>query len=225
VNLLQLEAVEKITAMIPIRQFEVDRYLLMTTQKGIVKKTELSAFSNPRVGGIIAMTLDEGDELIAVGLTKGDDEIFIGTKRGMAIRFKEEEVRPMGRSARGVIGIALEEGDQVVGMEVVSERAAILTVTERGYGKRTALDQYRLQGRGGKGIINLKVTGKNGAVVGVMQVAPEDEFMMISQEGKVARLSAGKVSLLGRATQGVRLQGLAPGDRVAAITRVVAEEE
>ncbi|MBI3989007.1 MAG: DNA gyrase subunit A, partial [candidate division NC10 bacterium] len=225
VNFLQLEPGEKITTMIPIRQFEVDTYLLMATKQGTVKKTELSAFSNPRSGGIIAISLDEGDELIAVSLTSGQDEVFLGTRGGMAIRFKEEEVRPMGRAAHGVVGISLEEGDEVVGMEVVSEGAAILTVTEKGYGKRTPLDQYRLQGRGGKGIINLKVTEKTGAVIGLMQVRAEDGFMIISQEGKIARLRVGEVSVFGRATQGVRLQGLDPGDRVAAITRVVSEEE
>jgi len=225
VNFLQLEPGERITTLIPIRQFEVDRYLLMATKQGTVKKTELSAFSNPRTGGIIAISLDEGDELIAVRLTSGHDEVFLGTKQGMAIRFKEEEVRPMGRSAHGVIGITLEKGDEVVGMEVVSEGSAILTVTEKGYGKRTPLDQYRLQGRGGKGIINLKVTERTGPVAGLMQVKPEDEFMTISQEGKIARLRVGEVSTFGRATQGVRLQGLDPGDRVAAITRVVSEEE
>ncbi|HEV8663513.1 MAG TPA: DNA gyrase subunit A [Candidatus Methylomirabilis sp.] len=224
VNLLQLEPGEKITTMIPIRQFEVDRYLMMATKRGTVKKTELSAYGNPRPAGIIALTLDEGDELIAVELTRGTDEVFLGTRQGQAIRFKEEEVRPMGRTARGTIGISLEEGDQVVGMEIVSEGATILTVTERGYGKRTDLSEYRLQARRGKGIINIRVTEKNGPVVGIMKVADEDGLMMISQEGKVTRLNVRDVSVIGRATQGVRLQGLEPGDRVAAITCLVTEE-
>ncbi|MGH7363488.1 MAG: DNA gyrase subunit A, partial [Candidatus Methylomirabilales bacterium] len=224
VNLLQLEPGEKITTLIPIRQFEVDRYLMMATRRGIVKKTELSAYGNPRAGGIIALTLDEGDELIAVELTRGTDAVFLGTRQGQAIRFKEEEVRPMGRIARGVIGISLEEGDQVVGMEIVSEGATILTVTERGYGKRTDLSEYRLQGRGGKGIINIRVTEKNGPVVSLKKVSDEDGLMMISQEGKVTRLNVRDVSVIGRATQGVRLQGLEAGDQVAAITRLVTEE-
>jgi DNA gyrase subunit A len=224
VNLLQLEPEEKITTMIPIRQFEVERYLMMATRRGVVKKTELAAYGNPRAGGIIALTLDEGDQLIAVELTRGTDEVFLGTRQGQAIRFKEEEVRPMGRTARGVIGISLEEGDVVVGMEIVSEGATILTVTERGYGKRTDLGEYRLQGRGGKGIINIRVTEKNGPVVGVKKVTDEDGLMMISQEGKITRLNVRDVSTIGRATQGVRLQGLEPGDRVAAITRLVTEE-
>ncbi|MEK7854152.1 MAG: DNA gyrase subunit A, partial [candidate division NC10 bacterium] len=224
VNLLQLEPGEKITTLIPIRQFEVDRYLMMATRRGIVKKTELSAYGNPRPAGIIALTLDEGDELIAVELTRGTDAVFLGTRQGQAIRFKEEEVRPMGRIARGVIGISLEEGDQVVGMEIVSEGATILTVTERGYGKRTDLSEYRLQGRGGKGIINIRVTEKNGPVVSLKKVSDEDGLMMISQEGKVTRLTVRDVSVIGRATQGVRLQGLGAGDQVAAITRLVTEE-
>jgi len=224
VNLLQLEPGEKITTMIPIRQFEVDRYLMMATRRGIVKKTELSAYGNPRAGGIIALTLDEGDALIAVELTRGTDEVFLGTRQGQAIRFKEEEARPMGRTARGVIGISLEEGDQVVGMEIVSEGATILTVTERGYGKRTDLSEHRLQARGGKGIINIRVTEKNGPVVSLKKVTDEDGLMMISQEGKVTRLNVRDVSVIGRATQGVRLQGLEAGDQVAAITRLVTEE-
>src|SRR5574341_1231780 len=161
-NFLQLGAGEQITTVIPIRQFEVDRYLLMATRRGIVKKTELNAYGHPRAGGIIAITLDEGDELIAVQLTKGDDEILLGTKQGMAIRFKEDEVRSAGRAARGVKGISLETNDEVVGAEVVAQGAAVLTVTERGYGKRTDLQEYRLQSRGGKGIINIRITDRNG---------------------------------------------------------------
>ena len=224
VNFLQLGAGETITTMIPIRQFEVDRYLLMATKRGIIKKTELNAYGNPRAGGIIAITLDEEDELIAVRMTKGDDEILLGTRQGMAIRFKEDEARPVGRAARGVIGISLEDGDKVVGAEVVAPGAAVLTVTERGYGKRTEQEEYRLQGRGGKGIINIRTTERNGSVVGVMQVQPGDQIMMISHEGKITRLRVDEISLIGRATQGVRLQGLEPTDRVAAVTRLVSDE-
>jgi DNA gyrase subunit A len=225
VNFLQLGAGETMTTVIPIRQFEVDRYLLMATKRGIIKKTELNAYGNPRAGGIIAITLDEGDELIAVRMTKGDDEILLGTRRGMAIRFKEEEARSVGRAARGVIGISLEEGDEVVGAEVVSPGAAVLTVTEHGYGKRTELEEYRLQGRGGKGIINIRTTERNGPAVGVMQVQPGDQIMMISQEGRITRMRVDEISVIGRATQGVRLQGLEPTDRVAAVTRLVSDEE
>jgi DNA gyrase subunit A len=224
-NFLQLGAGETITTMIPIRQFEVDRYLLMATKRGIVKKTDLGAYGNPRAGGIIAVTLDEGDELIAVRMTKGDDEVLLGTRHGMAIRFREDEVRPVGRAARGVIGVSLAEGDEVVGAEVVSPGAAVLSVTERGYGKRTDVAEYRLQGRGGKGIINVRITERNGAVVGVMQVQPGDQIMMISHDGKITRLRVDEISLIGRATQGVRLQGLEPTDRVAAVTRLVSDDE
>ena len=224
-NFLQLGAGEQLATVIPIRQFEVDRYLLMATQRGIVKKTELNAYGHPRAGGIIAITLDEGDELIAVRLTKGDDEILLGTKQGMAIRFKEDEVRSAGRAARGVKGISLEAGDEVVGAEVVAQGAAVLTVTERGYGKRTDPQEYRLQSRGGKGIINIRVTDRNGPAVGVMLVQSGDQIMMISQEGRITRMRVDEISLIGRATQGVRLQGLELSDRVAAVTRLVSDDE
>jgi DNA gyrase subunit A len=224
VNFLQVQSGEFVTAMIPIRQFEIGRHLFMATRRGVVKKTELQAYSNPRAGGIIAITLDEGDELIAVRLTGGHDEIFLATKQGMAIRFGEEEVRPIGRAGRGVIGVALEAGDEVVAAEVVRPGTAVLTVNEHGYGKRTALEEYRLQGRGGKGIINVRVTEKNGPVVGALQVQVQDQVMMISQEGKVNRVNVREISVIGRATQGVRLQGLGASDRVAAVTSLVADD-
>jgi DNA gyrase subunit A len=224
-NFLEVQAGEHVTTMIPIRQFEVDRYLVMATRRGVVKKTELSAYANPRAGGIIALSLDEGDELIGVALTRGTEDVFLGTRNGMAIRFKEDDVRPMGRAARGVTGIRLEPEDRVVGMEIVSEGAQMLTVTERGFGKRTDVGEYRVQGRGGKGIINIRVTDKNGPVVGIKQVREEDGVMMISQEGKVTRLRVREIRDTGRAAQGVRLQGLEEGDRVAAVTAVVMEED
>jgi DNA gyrase subunit A len=224
VNFLQVQPGEIVTAMIPIRQFEIGRHLFMATRRGVVKKTELQAYSNPRAGGIIAITLDEADELIAVRLTGGQDEIFLATKQGMAIRFGEEEVRPIGRAGRGVIGVALEAGDEVVAAEVVRPGTAVLTVNEHGYGKRTALEEYRLQGRGGRGIINVRVTEKNGPVVGALQVQEQDQVMMISQEGKVNRVNVREISVIGRATQGVRLQGLEASDRVAAVTSLVADD-
>ncbi len=224
VNFIQVQPGETVTAMIPIRQFEVDKYLVMATRHGVVKKTELSAYANPRAGGIIGLTLDEGDELIAVRLTGGRDEVFLATRQGMAIRFEEGEVRPIGRTGRGVIGLDLEAGDEVVAAEVVRPGTTILTVNERGYGKRTELEEYRLQGRGGKGIINVRVTEKNGPVVGTLQVQEQDQVMMISQEGKVNRLHAREISVIGRATLGVRLQGLEQSDRVAAVTSLVADE-
>jgi len=224
VNFLQVQPGEIVTAMIPIRQFEIGRHLFMATRRGVVKKTELQAYSNPRAGGIIAITLDDADELIAVRLTGGQDEIFLATKQGMAIRFGEEEVRPIGRAGRGVIGVALEAGDEVVAAEVVRPGTAVLTVNEHGYGKRTALEEYRLQGRGGRGIINVRVTEKNGPVVGALQVQEQDQVMMISQEGKVNRVNVREISVIGRATQGVRLQGLEASDRVAAVTSLVADD-
>jgi len=224
VNFIQVQPGETVTAMIPIRQFEVDKYLVMATRHGVVKKTELSAYANPRAGGIIGLTLDEGDELIAVRLTGGRDEVFLATRQGMAIRFEEGEVRPIGRTGRGVIGLDLEAGDEVVAAEVVRPGTTILTVNERGYGKRTELEEYRLQGRGGKGIINVRVTDKNGPVVGTLQVQEQDQVMMISQEGKVNRLHAREIGVIGRATLGVRLQGLEQSDRVAAVTSLVADE-
>jgi DNA gyrase subunit A len=224
-NFVTLEGGEKITAFLPVRQFEVGRYLVMATKQGVVKKTELMAYSNPRSGGIIAVNLDEGDELIAVRLTRGDDELFLATRQGNAIRFSEEDVRAVGRQARGVAGIELAEGDEVVAAEVVASGSTVLTVTERGYGKRTELEEYRLQGRGGKGIINVNVTERNGPVVGVMQVRDEDSLMMISQTGQVTRLRVGEVRIIGRNTQGVRLQQLEESDRVAAVTRLAEDEE
>ncbi|MFQ5532752.1 MAG: DNA gyrase subunit A, partial [Candidatus Methylomirabilales bacterium] len=223
-NFLQLQPGEQITTMIPIRQFEVDRYLVMGTKQGVVKKTELKAYAHPRAGGIIALSLDEGDELIGVAMTRGTEDIFLGTRKGMAIRFREQDVRPMGRASRGVTGIRITKGDEVVGMEIVSEGAHILTVTERGFGKRTETSAYRVQGRGGKGIINIRVTDKNGPVVGIKQVREEDGAMMISQEGKINRIDVREIRDTGRAAQGVRLQGLDPKDRVAAVTTLVVEE-
>jgi DNA gyrase subunit A len=224
VNFLQVQPGELVTAMIPIRQFEVGRYLFMATRRGVVKRTELQAYSNPRAGGIIAITLDAGDELIAVRLAGGQDEIFLATKQGMAIRFGGEEVRSIGRAGRGVIGITLEAGDEVVAAEIVRTGTTVLTVNERGYGKRTELEEYRLQGRAGKGIINVRVAEKNGPVVGALQVQEQDQVMMISQEGKVNRVNVREISVIGRATQGVRLQGLEATDRVAAVTSLVSDE-
>jgi len=224
-NLLALFPQERITAMIPVRDFKDGHYLIMATRRGIVKKTILPAYANPRSGGIIGIDLEEGDELIGVGITRGEEHIFLGTRGGFSIRFSERDVRPIGRTGRGVRGIELREGDQVVGMEVLAEGSSILAVTENGYGKRTDLPEYRIQRRGGKGIINIRTTKRNGEVVGLMQVSPQDHLMMISQEGRISRLRVGEIRVVGRNTQGVKLQGLEEGDRVAAVTRLVSEEE
>ena len=220
VNVLNLSSGEKITAVLPVRKFEPDRYVFMATKNGTIKKTELTAFSRPRAGGIIALGLDAGDELIGVGQTDGSREIFIGTQLGKAVRFPEAAVRPMGRTARGVRGIGLAKGDAVVGMEIVSSGDTILTATELGFGKRSLIDDYRTTNRGGKGVINLKVTPKNGKVIGVRRVSEEDEFMLITTGGLMIRARVRDVSVIGRSTQGVRLIGTKGADRVAALGRI-----
>ncbi len=220
VNVLQLAAGEFVSAVMPVRKFEPDRYILMATKQGVLKKTQLTAFSRPRAGGIIALNLDEGDELIGVGQTDGSLEVFLGTRDGKAVRFLENKVRAMGRTARGVRGINLGEGDCVIGMEVVSPGDIILTATEFGYGKRSRVDDYRLTNRGGKGVINIKVTEKNGPVVGIRRVTADDEFVLITIGGQLIRSRVQDVSVIGRATQGVRLIGVKEGDHVAALARI-----
>ena len=220
VNVLQLASGEHVSAVMPVRKFEPDRYILMATKQGILKKTQLTAFSHPRVGGIIALNLDEGDELIGVGQTNGSLNVFLGTRDGKAIRFSEEKIRAMGRSARGVRGINLAKGDCVIGMEVVSPGDIILTATEFGFGKRSRVDDYRLTNRGGKGVINIKVTDRNGPVVGIRRVTEDDQFMLITTGGQLIRSRVQDVSIIGRATQGVRLIGVKEGDRVAALARI-----
>ena len=220
VNVLKLASGEYVSAVMPVRKFEPDRYILMATKQGVLKKTQLTAFSHPRVGGIIALNLDDGDELIGVGQTDGSLNVFLGTRDGKAIRFPEEKVRAMGRSARGVRGIDLAKDDYVIGMEVVSPGDIILTATEFGYGKRSRVDDYRLTNRGGKGVINIKVTDKNGPVVGIRRVTEDDEFMLITTGGQLIRSRVQDVSIIGRATQGVRLIGVKEGDRVAALGRI-----
>ncbi len=223
VNLLQLQPGEQISTVVPIRRFEVDRYLIMATKKGIVKKTELTAYGNPRQGGIIAVTLDDDDELIRVGVTHGDQDIFLGTRQGYSLRFNETDARPIGRTARGVIGIRLEEGDEVIGMEVLSPGSTILTVSAGGYGKRTSETEYRVQGRGGKGLINLNVTAKTGPVVGVRQVFDDDDVMVMSDQGNLVRLSVADVRRIGRNTQGVRLINLTPEQRLIGVVRIAED--
>ena len=220
VNLLHLSTGERVSAVMPVRKFEPDKYILMATQRGVLKKSELSAFSHPRQGGIIAIGLNKGDELIGVGQTDGTREVFLGTRMGKAVRFPESKVRPMGRSARGVRGIRLAEKDKVVGMEIVSPSDNILTATELGYGKQSRVEAYRATNRGGKGVINLKITKKNGPVIGIRRVGEEDEIMLITTGGKLIRMRASDVSVIGRATQGVRLIGVKGGDRVAALARI-----
>jgi DNA gyrase subunit A len=225
VNLLQLDDGETISAMVPVEEFASARYVIMTTKRGLVKKTPLAAFGNPRTGGIRAISLDDGDELIAVKLTDGSQHIFLGTADGQAIQFREADVRPMGRTARGVIGIDLEAGDAVVAMEVVNPGATMLTVCEHGYGKRTDLDEYRVQGRGGKGLINIKVTERNGRVVGIKQVTEADELMIMTTAGNLIRLPVRELAVISRNTQGVRLISLGDDDAVASVATIEEERE
>jgi DNA gyrase subunit A len=238
-NLVSMEDAERIAAMLAVKEFEDDKFIVMGTRQGVVKKTELSAFSNPRAGGIIAMGVEEGDAVIAVQVTDGSGEIFIGTRNGMAIRFKEGDVRPMGRAAYGVRGITLRDDDVVVAMEVVKSGTggALLTVTERGYGKKTEIDEYRLQSRGGVGVIDIYASTRNGPVVGFTYVLDGDELLVITQQGMIIRMRTNDVRTIGRATQGVKLIDIQaepsedptaaalPEDKVVSIARLVDKED
>jgi len=223
-NLLALAETERVAAVLPIREFEAGGFILFATKQGKVKKTELEAYSHPRAGGIQAIALEEGDEVMAARRTDGQREVVMSTKKGMIIRFSEEEARPMGRVAAGVRGIDVEDGDQVIAAEVVLEGAALLTVTERGYGKQTPLEEYRLQGRAGKGIIDIKTGGRNGDVVGVVQARPGDDILVVTTKGKIIRMHAPDVSSQGRNTWGVRVIDLDPDDQVGSVARVDAEQ-
>jgi DNA gyrase subunit A len=223
VNLLALGEQEHVATCVPVRDFNAGRYVFFVTRQGKVKKTELEAYSHPRAGGIQAIGLDAGDQLMTARRTDGQREMMIATKLGMAIRFAEEEVRPMGRGAAGVRGIEVEDGDEVIAADVVQEGAQILTVTERGFGKRTPLEEYRLQGRAGKGIIDIKTAGRNGTVVGMLQVHGGDDIIIVTTKGKVIRIHADEVSSQGRNTMGVRIIDLDADDRVGSIARVEGE--
>jgi len=220
VNLLNFGPREKLTTILPIREFVPEHFLIMVTKRGIVKKTELMNFSRPRSGGLIACTLDDGDELVTVALTDGTQEVFLGTSLGKIIRFAEEDVRDMGRAARGVKGMAVADDDIIVGMEIPTEEGAILTVTANGYGKRTRHAEYRLQRRGGLGLLALRVSDRNGPVVGILQVTEDDEVMLITDRGKIIRLPVAGISLIGRVTQGVKLIDTEPEERVVSIARL-----
>jgi DNA gyrase subunit A len=225
VNLIQLSQEERVTAALPIREFTPEHFILMATKKGITKKTELESYSHPRPSGIIAITLEEGDELISAEVTNGERDVFLGTRDGLSIRFSETDVREIGRAGKGVIGIRLDESNEVVGMEIVRDDSTILTVTEKGYGKRSTLEDYRSQGRGGKGIITIKTTEKNGRVIGMAQVSQDDEIILITTNGKVLRIRTKDISVQGRNTQGVRLFDIDEGDKVVSFAKVVEREE
>ncbi len=224
-NLVQMLEGEKIAAMVAVREFDDTHHVVMGTRNGTIKKTELSAYANPRAGGIIAMGIDEGDGVIAVQLSDGQSQVFIGTRQGMAIRFPEDDVRPMGRTAYGVRGITLREGDEVVAMEVVKPGGTLLTLTELGYGKRTPLDDYRVQSRGGLGLKNLDITAKNGRVIEIAQVSEDKELLLITEQGKILRTPTGDIRTIGRATQGVRLMDLDEADKVVSVALVERDDE
>ncbi len=224
INLLNLNSQEKVTTILPLKDFKKGDFITFITRKGVIKRTPLEAYSNPRSGGIIALHIDEGDELISTKLTDGKQNLFIGTKLGKAIHFPEIQVREMGRLARGIRGIRLSKEDEVVGVEVVSPHSQILTVTENGYGKRTQASEYRIQNRGGSGIFTVKRTKKTGDVVGIRTVTDEDDLMIISNKGKIIRLQAIDIPVQGRNTQGVRLITLEEGEKVVAVARLAEKE-
>ena len=224
VNLLNLSGEERITACLPVRDLKEDgKNVFMVTRNGTVKKTLLKAFSNPRSAGIIAIDIDEGDQLIDVQITTGEDNILLATAQGKAIRFPEKDVRSMGRSARGVVGIRLEQGDSVIGMSLAADESTVLTVTENGYGKRTKVGEYRLQHRGGQGIINIKTSERNGLVVGMLTVDDDDEIVLVSTDGIVMRCEVKGIRTIGRNTQGVTVMKPNAGAKVSAVAKAVAD--
>ncbi|MDD3156966.1 DNA gyrase subunit A [Anaeromusa sp.] len=225
INLLALEAQEKITAVIPVREFNEDYYLFMSTQLGTVKKSELMDFDTNRKGGLIAITLSDNEDLIDVKLTNGQQDIIMGTRRGQAIVFSEKDVRVMGRNAHGVRGINLEEGDVVVGMDTLRSNGDVLTVTEEGFGKRTTADDYRHQTRGGKGVINMRVTEKTGEVVGIKVVRPDLDLMLITAGGTIIRTNVSQISLISRNTQGVKIMDMTNDDKVTAMATANRQEQ
>jgi DNA gyrase subunit A len=225
VNLLNLEAGERVSAFLALRESQQGCYIVFATKNGLIKKTELMAYSNPRPSGIRAIGLEQGDEVIGVRLTDGQQELILSTSDGQSIRFKEEQVRPTGRGTFGVVGMKLDPNDKVVNMEILSLGADILTVAEGGFGKRTEMDEYRLQSRGGKGIITMKTTEKTGRVIGVQLVGADDQLMLITNAGKIIRLRINDIRVIGRNTQGVRLIDLEEGERVVSLARLAEKEE
>ncbi|MCX5692224.1 MAG: DNA gyrase subunit A [Candidatus Omnitrophica bacterium] len=225
INLLQLEQGENISSYVRVKEFKEDNFVIMATKNGLIKKTDLMAYSNPRKGGIIGITLEKDDELIEVELTDGHQEMLLATYLGKAIRFPEKQVRDMGRGAKGVKGIRLGKKDRVIAMQIAKKDSTVLTATSEGFAKRTAIDQYRKQSRGGKGIINVKVTKKNGEAVGLKTVNDQDELMVITQKGMIVRLSVKDIRSTGRSAQGVHIIKLDSGDTVSSIAHVIPEEK
>ena len=225
VNLLNLEAGERVSAFLSVREFQEGRYIIFATKKGLVKKTELMLYAHPRPSGIRAIGLEDGDEVIGVRLTDGLQELILSTAEGQSIRFKEEQVRSTGRGTYGVVGMRLDEGDVVVSMEILSLGADILTVAEYGLGKRTEVGEYRITSRGGKGVITMRTTDKTGRVVGVQQVTEDDQLMLVTNAGKIIRMRIKDIRVIGRNTQGVRLIELEEGERVVSLARLAEKEE
>ena len=224
-NLLPLKPDESIAGILSVKKFEEGKNVLLVTEKGVVKKTSLMAYSKPRQGGIIGLTVDEDDRVIAAGITDGSQDILMVTKNGFSIRFFEEEVRSIGRTGRGVRGIRLKEGDLVAGACVVQPETAILTITDKGYGKRTKLDEYPIQGRGGMGVITIKCNEKTGLVIGVEQVIENDEILVITTNGNIIRMRVNEISVIGRNTQGVRVVSLKNDNRVVCVEKLIEESE
>jgi DNA gyrase subunit A len=224
-NVLSLRPEEKLSAFLPVREFQDGRYVLFATRRGLIKKTDLMQYASPRPSGIIAISLEENDDVIGVRLTDGSGEVILSTRDGQAIRFQEDEARPMGRGTYGVWGMKLDEGDEVVALDMVEQGATLLAVAENGYGKRTEMDEYRLTRRGGKGIITMKTTEKTGRVIGVRMVTDDDQIMLVTNGGKVIRLRVNEIRIIGRNTQGVRLIDLEEGERVASVARLAEREE
>jgi len=225
VNLLDLKKGERVATILPVRDFEEGKYVIMATREGIVKKTELTAYSHPRSVGTMGVKIREGDELIAVRVSTGDQDIFLTTKEGKSIRFAESQVRSMGRVSEGIIGIRMAPGNEVVGMETIGEGATILTVTENGYGKRTRTDEYPRQSRGGLGVLTIKTTERNGQVVYSYEVNDQDQLMIMTGHGKIIRIRAADISVIGRNTQGVKLIDLGEGEKVVGVAKVMDDEE
>jgi DNA gyrase subunit A len=215
-NLINLQGDESVKAFLSVKDFVADQFIVMVTKKGVIKKCELTEFDNPMSRGIIAMSLDEGDELIGARITNGKNFIFLGSHDGQAIRFPETEVRAMGRPAHGVRAMDLPEEDYLIGMEVVEEQGLILSIAQHGFGKRTNLEDYRLTRRGGKGVINMKTTNKTGPVVAILSVREDSDLMIVTQSGKIIRIESSTIRQAGRSTQGVKLVTLEDGDQVAA---------
>jgi len=223
INLLEFKEGENVSSLIPARDFD-ERQLVMATSHGIIKKTVLSAYGNPKKGGIIAINLDDGDKLIGVKLTNGKQDIILGTEQGKAMRFSEENVRTMGRVTHGVKGIKLKENDKVRDMVIVDENSSLLTVCENGFGKRTDFSEYPAHHRGGQGVINIKTTERNGQVVALIDVRDTDELIMITAKGMVIRTPINTIRAIGRNTQGVKLFAVEEGDKLVSVARVVPEE-